>query len=280
LKAGIISSDAITTVSESYAKEILTEEYGFGLHGVLRERASRLYGILNGIDYTQWDPETDRSIHRRFSLRDLRGKKACKRDLIKKSALKIKELQPLACFIGRFVSQKGLDLIEKAVPELIKAGFGLIILGSGERTYEEAMLNLYSRFRDYLYVKIGYDEDLARNIYGGSDIFIMPSRYEPCGLTQMIAMRYGTIPVGRATGGLIDTIQDYDHLRRAGTGFLFREYSPSAMIECLKRALCVYSRTYEWNKIIKVAMKKDFSWGNSALKYLSLFRILKAQEPL
>jgi starch synthase len=280
LKAGIISSDAITTVSESYAKEILTEEYGFGLHGVLRERASRLYGILNGIDYTQWDPETDRSIHRRFSLRDLRGKKACKRDLIKKSALKIKELQPLACFIGRFVSQKGIDLIEKAVPELIKAGFGLIILGSGERTYEEAMLNLYSRFRDYLYVKIGYDEDLARNIYGGSDIFIMPSRYEPCGLTQMIAMRYGTIPVGRATGGLIDTIQDYDHLRRAGTGFLFREYSPSAMIECLKRALCVYSRTYEWNKIIKVAMKKDFSWSNSALKYLSLFRILKAQEPL
>lgn len=274
LKAGIISSDAVTTVSENYAREILTPEYGAGLDGVLRSRSLRLYGILNGIDYSLWNPETDRALPARYSLKDLRGKKICKEALIKELNLKIKSPDPLIGYVGRLAAQKGIDLIVEAIPDIIKAGFGIIMLGSGDKGLEEFLLKRSSQFKDRLCVHTGYDENLARKVYGGSDIFIMPSRYEPCGLTQMIAMRYGTIPVARDTGGLRDTIEDYDHLNGRGSGFLFRDYNPSTMTECLKRVLCLFKNPRGWSKVMKEAMTKDFSWKNSAQGYMRLFKSL------
>ncbi len=281
LKGGIISADAITTVSENYAREILTEEYGFGLQGLLKKRASRLYGILNGIDYFIWNPETDMDIPKRYSIKNLDGKGQCRKALIRKLGLELKESQPLIGFVGRFASQKGIELIERSIPDIVKAGFGLIMIGQGDMIFENAMVKRQEEFRKNLYVRLGYDEGLARMVYAGSDIFLMPSRYEPCGLGQLIAMRYGSVPVARATGGLIDTVEDYDHLNEKGSGFLFREYNASAMIEALKRALCVFQTKKRWLGLIKNAMKNDFSWKNSAGKYIKLFNMLiKEAVPL
>ncbi len=274
LKGGIISADAITTVSENYAREILTEEYGHGLQGLLKKRASRLYGILNGIDYSIWNPETDRDIPKRYSIKNLEGKGQCRKVLIKELGLELKESQPLIGFVGRFVSQKGIELIESSIPHMVNAGFGLIMIGQGDRIFEEALSKRQEEFRKNLYVKCGYDDKLARKVYAGSDIFLMPSRYEPCGLGQLIAMRYGTVPVARATGGLIDTVEDYDHINKKGSGFLFRDYNASAMVEALKRALCLFQRKKEWLSLVKHAMKKDFSWKNAAEKYIRLFNLL------
>ncbi|MFN3740171.1 MAG: glycogen synthase GlgA [Thermodesulfovibrionales bacterium] len=281
LKAGIISADAITTVSENYTREILTEEYGYGLQGLLKKRASRLYGILNGVDYSIWDPETDRNIPKRYGIKNLDGKAQCKKALIKKHGLQIKESQPLIGFVGRFAAQKGIELIERSIPDLVKAGFGLIMIGQGDRIFENAMIKRQEEFRKNLYVRLGYDEGLARMVYAGSDIFLMPSRYEPCGLGQLIAMRYGAVPVARATGGLIDTVEDYDHINEKGSGFLFKDYNASAMVEALKRALCLFQRKRRWHSLIKNSMKKDFSWKNSAGKYIKLFNMLiKETEPV
>ncbi|MCX7793192.1 MAG: glycogen synthase GlgA [Thermodesulfovibrionales bacterium] len=274
LKAGIISADAITTVSESYAREILTEEYGYGLDGVLRKRAGRLYGILNGIDYSIWNPETDPVIPHRYSLSSLKGKLFCRKKLIKELGIEIRDSQPLIGFVGRFVSQKGIDLIESTLPEIIKAGFGLVMIGQGEKTFEQSLDKKHREFKKNFFFKRVYDDSLARKVYAGSDIFLMPSRYEPCGLVQLIAMRYGTIPVARATGGLKDTIEDYNHLSGKGSGFLFSGYNGSAMLESLKRAMCVFQNKRRWSALVKDSMKKDFSWKHSAQKYIKLFNDL------
>ncbi len=275
LKAGIIYSDAITTVSENYAREILTEEYGFGLDGILRKRSSRLFGILNGIDYELWNPETDIYLPKRYSIKDIGPKRSCKISLLRELSLRLTPEQPLIGFVGRFASQKGVDLIAEAIPDIIRLGAGLIMIGEGDREIEKRLLKEAEAFKDSLYLKTGYDEALARKVYAGSDILLMPSRYEPCGLTQMISMRYGTVPLARATGGLVDTIEDYDHLKEKGSGFLFRGYNSAEMIKSLKRAFCLLRQKRRWMSLVRSVMKKDFSWKGSAGKYIALFRKLK-----
>lgn len=267
LKAGIISADFITTVSETYAMEILTPEFGFGLDGVLRKRQKDLYGILNGIDYEEWNPSRDKHLPFNYSKGRLSGKFKCKLELLKRCGLKGPEL-PIFCFIGRLSNQKGIDLLTDVIASIINLGANLVIIGKGEEFYDSLLRSEKERYTEKVFFYSGFDEPLAHLAYGGSDIFLMPSRYEPCGLGQMIAMRYGTIPVARKTGGLADTIQDNK------TGFLFYEYSTGAFMEKIEQAFECYNDKRRWNDFIKNAMSMDFSWKRSAMRYLEIYRRL------
>ncbi|PIP70449.1 MAG: glycogen synthase GlgA [Nitrospirae bacterium CG22_combo_CG10-13_8_21_14_all_44_11] len=271
LKAGLIAADSITTVSNNYAKEMLSKEYGFGLDGVLRERASELTGIVNGIDRREWNPESDVFIKKNYSLNDLDGKKECKHQLLKECSIKSGAEMPLAGMVGRLSSQKGLDLVLESLDESLAAGVNLIILGRGDEIFHRRVSAAAKKYKGRVYVKIGFEESLAHKIYAGSDIFLMPSRYEPCGIGQLIAMRYGAIPVARKTGGLADTISDYQPLEGKGTGFLFSDYTADALQGCLKRALCVYVNKTRWKKLVRSAMKMNFSWADSAERYIGLY---------
>lgn len=272
LKAGLTASDIITTVSPAYAGEILTPEYGYGLDGVLRKRSGDLYGILNGIDVNEWDPSNDRDIPVRYGMEAIDGKLKCKKELIRECSMELEGGDyPLAAFVGRLSEQKGVDILIDSIDPIVSSGVGVIILGKGDERYYPLIMDAAKKHKGRVFSSIGYDEAFARRIYAGSDIFLMPSRYEPCGLSQMIAMRYGTIPVARRTGGLADTIIDYDPLRKSGTGFLFDGYSASAFTECLKRAFCAYADKRQWKRLIKDAMAGDFSWNNSAAKYIGLY---------
>lgn len=271
LKAGLISADSITTVSNNYAKEILSKEYGFGLDGVLRKRASALTGIVNGIDLKEWNPELDAFIKRNYSLKDIDGKKECKLQLLKECSIRPDAEIPLAGMVGRLSSQKGLDLILESIDEVLSAGANLIILGRGDEIFHRRLSAASKKYKGRMYVKTGFEDSLAHKIYAGSDIFLMPSRYEPCGIGQLIAMRYGTIPVARRTGGLADTVLDHRPLEGEGTGFLFSDYTADALQGCLKRALCVYVNKARWKKLIRSAMKTNFSWSDSAKRYIELY---------
>jgi len=272
LKAGLIASDVITTVSNTYAQEILTPEYGYGLDGFLRTRASVVHGIINGIDTDEWDPLRDTFIPATYSAGSLSGKRACKKDLMKECSLSAHDRNiPLLSFVGRLSAQKGLDIFTEAADDIIAAGIHVIILGKGDEEIQNTILSLARKHRAKIFVKIGYDEAFAHRVYAGSDLFIMPSRYEPCGLGQLIAMRYGTIPVARRTGGLEDTIADYKPLRESGTGFLFDDYKALSLKEALGRALCVYVDAQRWSRIISRAMAQDFSWKRSAEEYITLY---------
>jgi starch synthase len=272
LKAGLVASDIITTVSNTYAKEILTPEYGHGLDGFLRTRASVIHGIVNGIDTDEWDPCKDTFIPAPYSAGDLSGKTVCKNELMKECSLVNHDGDmPLLSFVGRLSAQKGLDIFMAAADDIISAGVKVIILGKGDAEIQNNILRIAGRHKGTLFVKAGYDEAFAHRVYAGSDLFLMPSRYEPCGLGQLIAMRYGTIPVARRTGGLEDTISDYKPLEGSGTGFLFEDYKASALKDCLGRALCAYMDTARWKGIISRAMAQDFSWKRSATEYLTLY---------
>lgn len=273
LKAGLISADIITTVSKSYAKEIQTPDYGHGLDGLLRKRALDLMGVINGIDTEEWNPASDGFLPERFDLNDLSGKRKCKEELKKECSLHlINNEAPIISFVGRLSRQKGIDILSEAMDEIIASGSGFIILGKGDAEFEAMVRGLEEDHKGKVFVKIGYDEALAHRIYAGSDIFLMPSRYEPCGLGQMIAMRYGTIPVARKTGGIADTIEDYDPLKESGTGFLFRDYNSHSLICSIKLSIATYSCREKWLRLVKEAMKRDFSWRKSANEYLRLYR--------
>ncbi len=278
LKAGIIAADAITTVSENYSKQILTKEYGAGLEGVLKDRENDMAGIINGIDYGAWDPSTDNSIPARYSANSLHGKQKCKRTLADECGFKNKRA-PLAGFVGRLSSQKGIDLFLEAADEIFSSGINAVFLGSGDKDLQKGLKTMSRKHEGRLFIRTGFDDDFARRIYAGADMLLVPSYYEPCGLVQMIAMRYGTVPIARATGGLVDTINDYDHLRDRGTGFLFSGRWPSALAECVKRALCVYRDKERWKKLTISCMKQRFSWKSSARKYVALYRKLIKQVP-
>lgn len=272
LKAGILSSDVITTVSRTYAREILTPEYGYGLDGVLRKRLSDLYGVINGIDGEEWDPRKDKFIPSTYSSSDMTGKEVCKRELLKESSLSTGwKNAPLIALVGRLSAQKGLDILIDSAEYILSAGANLLILGKGDEEIQKNILATAGRHKGRMFVKVGYDEAFAHRIYAGSDMFLMPSRYEPCGLGQLIAMRYGTIPVARRTGGLADTIKDYEPLTSSGTGFLFDEYSASSFRQCVNRAFCVYVDKRRWKKAAVGAMKEDFSWEGSAKEYNKLY---------
>ena len=274
MKAGLLYADLITTVSETYAQEIQQTEYGFGLDGVLRKRAGDLYGIINGIDGDEWDPERDTLIPSQYGIEELRGKMQCRKILSKKAAF-AKEKQPIAAIISRLSSQKGVDLVLSSIDALVAMGMNLIVLGKGEVAYERLFQKAAETHKRKVYVNIGFEESLAHLIYAGSDFFLMPSQYEPCGLGQLIAMRYGTVPIARKTGGLADTIQDYDHLRHTGSGFLFSDFSPSAVQDAVKRALCVYTDKANMGKMVCDVMKNNFSWSRSVDKYLELYRLAR-----
>jgi starch synthase len=278
LKAGITSADAISTVSPNYAREILDEGMGFGLDGVLKDRAGDLTGIINGIDYAEWDPSRDMSIPEAYDSADMSGKKKCRDYLIKKCGFKKGKL-PLLSVVGRLASQKGLDILLDAADSIFSYGANLVVLGTGEEDIANRLKELKKKYPENVSVNICFDEGLAHLIYAGSDMILIPSRYEPCGLSQMIGMRYGTVPVARSTGGLKDSIEDFNVLKRIGTGFLFKDYKASALEECIKRAICVCANKETWGKLMANCMREDFSWKASAKKYEALYRrLLKKAE--
>jgi starch synthase len=270
LKSGILYADLITTVSNTYSEEILRPEFGYGLEGVLRARKDSLYGIINGIDYSEWSPEDDTLIRANYSKDDLSGKTQCKKSLQKALDLPVSDVF-LIGMVTRLAYQKGLDLVLKAMGELMKSGFQMIILGKGDEDLHRAFKRLQKKYSGQLSVTLGFDNTLAHKIYAGSDIFLMPSKYEPCGLGQLIALRYGTIPVARKTGGLADTIIEYNSLEGTGTGFLFDGYSSDEMIIKTKKAKALFDDKPSWSKVRKNAMTQNFSWRNSAEKYISLY---------
>jgi starch synthase len=271
LKAGLISADVLTTVSSSYAKEILRKEFGFGLEGVLQKREKDIYGVINGIDYDEWTPSKDVHIPEKFNSGNLQGKNECKKYLVKEAYLDRTD-RPLVGMVGRLSAQKGVDLVLQSMEEFMSLGINLIILGKGDEEFQVGFTEAAKRCRERISVTIGFEEPLAHRIYAGSDFFLIPSRYEPCGLGQLISMRYGSIPVGRSTGGLADTIRDFNPLSSKGTGFLFSDYTPSALQDAIKRALCVYTDMDKLSKMIINAMNMDFSWKRSAERYIELYK--------
>ena len=277
LKGGLVYSDFLTTVSRKYAEEIQTSEFGFGLEGVVRMRADRLVGILNGVDYSTWSPERDSLIPEKYSAKNLAGKRVCKQALLDEfKLLKDVPQRPVLGIVSRFVDQKGFDLIAKIAREIVQEDVLLAALGTGERRYEELFRALAADFPGRVGVVVGYDDRLAHLVEAGSDIFLMPSRYEPCGLNQIYSLRYGTVPVVRATGGLDDTIESFDLEHGTGTGFKFWEYSGAALLHTIRQALHHYSDEGVWKRIQLNGMAKDFSWNTSAVEYAKLYEAARA----
>jgi starch synthase len=275
LKAGINFSEKITTVSPSYAHEIVTPEMGFGFDGVLTRRQSDLVGILNGIDVERWNPMTDAFVPAHFSGRSLAGKRRAKARLLEEAGLPhdtTSLARPVIGVIARLTDQKGMDLMAAAADDLMSLDATWTLLGNGEPRYEELWRSLAARYPDRVAVKIGFDERLAHHIEAGADAFLMPSRFEPCGLNQMYSLRYGTVPIVRATGGLADTVDDYDPETGEGTGFKFVEYTPAAMLDAIRRALEVYRNGAAWKRIQQRAMQQDHSWDVSAREYVKVYR--------
>jgi starch synthase len=275
LKAGLVFSDALTTVSPTYAREILGHEAGAGLDPLLRHRAGDLTGILNGIDTHEWDPATDPHLTAHFTAGDLSGKAACKAALQRELGLPVRPDVPVVAMVGRIAEQKGLDLVVHALGELLAKDLQLALLGSGRADWEEAFRAAARARPDRMAARIGFDEGLAHRLEAGADLFLMPSRFEPCGLNQMYSLRYGTVPVVRAVGGLEDTVEDYDGWSR-GTGFKFREYTPQAMLLALRRGLEAFRDRAAWLGIVRRGMAADFSWERSAASYEALYRRLAA----
>ena len=275
LKGGINFADAVTTVSAAYAREILTPEHGQGFDGLLGHRRHVLSGIRNGIDTVIWDPQTDPHLPAPFSVSHLEGKRVAKSELLHRYALPADDAamaRPLIGMVSRMVDQKGLDLIWEARAALQALDATFTILGTGVRRYEEMWSELAAAHPTRMGVQIGFDEGRAHLIEGGADLFLMPSRFEPCGLNQMYSMRYGTVPVVRATGGLDDTVQPFDPETGAGTGFTFHEYSPSAMLAALEDALALFWNPVRWRALQRAGMRQDFSWDASAAAYIETYR--------
>lgn len=277
LKAGMIFSDHVTTVSSTYAKEICTPKFGYRFEGVLSSLGDKLTGILNGIDLDTWNPKTDKYISQNYSVndKDIIGKLANKRSLLKDTGLPVTN-NPLLGFIGRLVEQKGVDLIISAIPELFNTTQAvMVVLGSGHMAYEAELLELAARYPKRLHVHIGYSESLAHQIEAGSDLFMMPSRFEPCGLNQMYSLRYGTPPVVNYTGGLADTVVDVTSAtmsNKTANGFVFYNADDEAFFSALKRAMAIYKRPRLWQQICRTAMREVLGWDSSAKRYLELYQ--------
>ena len=268
----IATADVVSTVSERYAEEILTPEFGEGLEGLLRERRGDLWGITNGIDTTFFDPARDPYIAEHYSAEDQRGKAACKAALQKESGLVVDAAAPVFGVIGRLVEQKGVDLLTAVAPWLLGTGAQLVVLGTGDPSYEAKWRDLAASTKGKLALTLGFDAALAQRIYAGADLFLMPSRFEPCGLGQLISLRYGTIPVVRAVGGLANTVHDVDTQARKGNGFSFTPYEPAAFADAIQRALHRYKADGEpWSALRARAMREDHSWTASAKRYVEMY---------
>jgi len=274
LKAGIVMADKITTVSKRYAQEIQsTEEFGCGLQGVLADRTDDLSGIVNGVDYSIWSPRTDKKIPHRYWPANLSGKRMSRVELLGKAGLPVRERTPLIGMVTRLDAQKGVDLVIKGVARLFEMNLQMVILGTGDEKIHQQLLELQQQYPDQLRVFLEFNDVLAHEIQAGSDMFLMPSRYEPCGLNQLYALKYGTIPIVREVGGLADTVIDYQDAQ-TGTGFVFEDYTAEAMLEAIERAVNLYARRQDWSRLMKAGMKCDFSWSASAARYEALFQSL------
>jgi starch synthase len=274
LKGAIVNSDAITAVSPRYAEEIQTSEGGMGFDGVLRSRADRVVGILNGIDTSQWNAAVDRYLPQPFTADDLAGKRAAKVELLSHYGLPTDEetlRRPLIGMISRMVDQKGLDLIERIAGELPHLDASFVVMGTGEPRYQDMWQWLASRYPQKIGARIGFDEGTAHLTHGGLDMFLMPSRFEPCGLSQMYSLRYGTVPIVRRVGGLADTVTDYTPGRTDATGFVFEDYSPWALLATIRRALSVHSDQATWHALQVNGMRRDLSWDRSAREYVKIY---------
>jgi len=272
LKGALVFSDFITTVSKKYSQEIQTAEFGFGLEGVLRARASTVTGIVNGVDYEEWSPEKDKYISPRYSAQDLSGKAKLKQALLAEfDIIGADPKVPVIGIVSRFAAQKGFDLIAQIMDRLAREEMIVIALGSGDRIYEEMLLRLHKQFPKKIAVKIAYNNSLAHKVESGSDMFLMPSRYEPCGLNQMYSLKYGTVPIVRATGGLDDTVEPWDPRAGKGTGFKFTEYSGEALLLTIKEALRAFRDQTSWQILMRNGMAKDFSWNSSAKDYIRVY---------
>lgn len=274
LKGGLVFADRITTVSPTYAEEIKTTEQGFGLDGVFRERAKDLVGILNGADYEIWNPETDLLLSHRYGPDNLTGKRLCKADLQEIFRLPVDPDIPVVGMVSRLTTQKGFDLLEKAINDILSRDIQFVLLGAGDRRYERIFCKMPERFPGRAGIEIAFDEPLSHKVVAGCDLLLMPSRYEPSGLTQMYSLRYGTIPIVRATGGLSDTVSEFDSETGKGNGFVFGPYEVPALLQALDRALNLLHQKKEWSMVMKNAMAADYSWDRSALLYTGLYRWL------
>lgn len=284
MKGALLRADAVTTVSQKYAQEILTPEFGCGLEGVLARISHKLTGIVNGVDYKVWDPENDPHLPENYTPRNLKGKAACKRALLEEmgfSNVAAKAQTPLIGIVTRLVDQKGLDLLAEALEEIMAHDLNFVLLGSGQEKYENLCREWAARWPERLAIHIGYDTGLSHRIEAGSDIFLMPSRFEPCGLNQLYSLKYGTIPLVHATGGLDDTIDAVHPDGTHGTGFKFNAYTTASLLEELDKALTLYQRPAAWREVQLRGMQKDFSWDRSARKYRELYTSLvpSATEP-
>jgi starch synthase len=272
LKGALVFSDFVTTVSKKYSHEIQTSEYGFGLEGVLRDRAATVTGILNGVDYDEWSPQTDKLIAANYSSQDLSGKRKCKQDLLNAFGITNAEARvdtkvPVIGIVSRFAAQKGFDLIAQIMDRLAREEMIMVVLGSGDKLYEEMFQRLQKQFPNKIAAKVAFDNGLAHKIEAGADMFLMPSRYEPCGLNQIYSLKYGTVPIVRATGGLDDTIEPWDARTGKGTGFKFHDYTGEALLATVKQALLAYQDPSSWQTLMRNGMGRDFSWGASAREY-------------
>ena len=278
LKGGLVFSDLLTTVSRTYAREIRTAAFGGGLEGVLEERSRDLHGVVNGIDYELWNPAKDAALRAPYSADDPEGKQAC-REALREELVLERGPGPVIGLVTRLAEQKGIDLVLDALPSLLEEGAQLVVLGSGDAHLEQALEMAARQHPGVVAVRLGYDNDLARRIYAGADAFLMPSRYEPCGLGQLIALRYGTVPIVRRTGGLADTVTEFDPARRTGTGFIFDAFAVDALIDAVRRAAAAYRQPPIWKALVKNAMAEDFSWEASAREYATLYgKALKAKS--
>ncbi len=276
LKGALVYSDFITTVSRKYSQEIQTTEFGFGLEGVLHDRAATVTGILNGVDYDEWSSGTDKFIAAHYSPEDLSGKAKCKQDLLTAFGVTNPDLKlPVIGIVSRFAAQKGFDLIAQIMDRLAREEMIVVALGNGDKQYEEMFLRLQKQFPQKIAVKVAYDNALAHKIEAGSDMFLMPSKYEPCGLNQIYSLKYGTVPIVRATGGLDDTIESWDSRTGKGTGFKFSEYNGESLLLTIKQALQSFRDHTAWQILMRNGMNKDFSWNASAKEYVRMYERVK-----
>lgn len=277
LKGGILHTDRLTTVSPTYAEEIQTSEYGHGLEDVISERADDLTGLLNGVDYSVWSPSSDRHIPVRYDIENLNGKRRNKAELQHEFDLAIRPAVPTLGFVSRLTDQKGLDILIPAIRSLLediedpREGFQIVFLGTGDDEYERQLQKLADEYPDWVGVRLAYDEELAHWFQAGCDMLLLPSRWEPCGLTQMYAMKYGTLPIAHKTGGLADTVVDVDDDKPNSTGFVFEHYDADTFAATIRRALNRYSNYRKWRPLMERAMERDFSWSNAARSYVDLY---------
>ena len=272
LETGMLYANALTTVSETYAKELQTAELGMGLEGLLRARSDALVGIVNGVDYDVWDPRHDALIPARYSPKDLQGKRLCRDALLAKHSIPAGPRVPVFGIVSRLTAQKGFELVAEAMPVVLqREDVRLVVLGSGEAKYESFFRSLQGHFPQKVAYATGYDEALSHSIEAGADLFLMPSRYEPCGLNQMYSLRYGTVPIVRRTGGLADTVQEWNGRSGEGTGFLFDEFRGDALLNAMARALGVWRDEKAWARLVQNGMAQDFSWEKQVRKYEALY---------